>query len=91
MDLDYKNLFVKEFTEYVVETKCVNYINLSGIGLESVENKELLIDLALALSNSKALESIHLSDNQLSYDKEFYEDFLSYFGVSSERDEREYI
>ena len=43
------------------------------------------------MSNSKALESVHLSDNQLSFDHEFYQDFLSYFGVSLEKNEREYI
>lgn len=62
-DLDYKHLFVKTLTDFIIESKCLNHLNLSGMGLETVSNKEMLLDLALALSNSNALESIHLSDN----------------------------
>ena len=61
------------------------------MGLETVQNKNILLDLAFALSNSKALEAIHLADNQLSFDQEFYEEFLSFFGISTFRDEQDYI
>lgn len=81
IDIDYKELFVKTFTEYVRGAESVNHIDLSGMGLESVEDRQQLLNLAVALANAPALQAIHLSGNHICADPSFYEDFIGFFGI----------
>ena len=60
---DYDQLFVESLGAFAAQSKCLNHLDISGMGLENIKDRYSLLKLFSKLANSPALQAVHLSDN----------------------------
>ena len=69
--------------ELILNTNCLNHIDLSGMGLQTIDQAHLH-KLFKCLANCQTLESVHLTDNDLRHDPSHFSKILEVFAIDEE-------
>ena len=75
---DQSEVFVEKIVEFISNSTILNHIDLSGMGFQ----KEHILSVSMAISQSLSLVGAHLNDLGLVNDKELALEILDMFNIS---------